>query len=233
MTVRADEQRIDPSGKVILYELDATSIGGPLYRFTANLKLVGQPVVWQGNTYIPWAIKEEGFEWSGQGTIPRPTLAVSNYQSLISGLILTYADLVGAKVTRKMTLVKYLDAVNFPGGVNPTADPNAYWPDEIFFVNRKINEDKNSVTFELVSSFDLEGVKLPRRYVVQNVCLWKYRSAECGYAGGPVATTDDVPTSDPNLDDCGLRVSSCKLRFGATSPLPFGGFPSVGLTNPR
>ncbi len=232
MTIRADEQQLTPSGKIILYELDATSVGGPVERFTANVNFVGTEVVWGGVTYTPWAIKEDGFQWTGQGTLPRPTLTVSNYQSLVSGLVLTYADLVGAKVTRKMTLVKYLDAANFVGGVNATADPSAHWPDEIFFINRKISEDKGSVSFELVSSFDLEGVRLPRRFIIQNVCTWKYRSAECSYAGGAVATVDDVPTGDINLDDCGLRVTSCKLRFGATNPLPFGGFPAAGLTNP-
>jgi lambda family phage minor tail protein L len=29
-------------------------------------------------------------------------------------------------------------------------------------------------------------------------------------------------------DDCSKRVSACKMRFGATNPLPFGGFPGAG-----
>lgn len=228
MTVRQDEQLLTPSAKIVLYELDATALGGEILYFTPMINENDQPVVWQGKTYTPYPIKAEGFEWSGSGNIPRPNLSASNITGLITALCLTYDDLVGSKVTRKMTLAKYLDASNFPGG-NPSADPEAHWPDEIYYVDRKISENKNSAEFELTSSFDMEGVRLPRRFVVQNVCVWKYRSPECSYAGGAVATIDDVPTSDINLDACGKRIASCLLRFGDTATLPFGSFPAVGL----
>jgi lambda family phage minor tail protein L len=70
---------------------------------------------------------------------------------------------------------------------------------------------------------------LPRRQVVQNVCAWRYRSAECGYTGGAVADINDQPTTDPARDQCGKRLASCKLRFGQYAELPFGGFPAAGL----
>jgi lambda family phage minor tail protein L len=43
---------------------------------------------------------------------------VANVTGSIAALILSYQDLVGAKITRKRTLVKYLDGVNFASGSN-------------------------------------------------------------------------------------------------------------------
>jgi hypothetical protein len=37
----------------------------------------------------------------------------------------------------------------------------------------------------------LVGVVLPRRQIIANVCQWKYRGAECGYTGPPVADAND------------------------------------------
>lgn len=226
---RADEQLPNPSGRITLFELDATNIGGPLLRFVSDKAITGESIVWQGQVYTAWPIEAAGFEWNGAGQMPRPTIRVANVTAAISALCLTYSDLVGAKLSRKMTLAKYLDAVNFPGGVNPTADPNAAYADEIYFVDRKIIGNRNVVEFETTSNFDVQGVRLPRRPIIQNICPFEYRKAECGYAGPPVAKEDDTPTTSAALDVCGKRVGSCKLRFGANGELPFGGFPSVGL----
>lgn len=38
---------------------------------------------------------------------------------------------------------------------------------------------------------------------------------------------DGKPVADPIADKCGGKVSDCKLRFGATKPLHFGGFPAA------
>jgi lambda family phage minor tail protein L len=132
-------------------------------------------------------------------------------------------DLVGAKFTRRRTFVKYLDAVNFSGG-NASADPNVFFADEIWYIDRKASENGIFIEFELASAMDLTNVKLPKRQVTQNICAWQYRSAECGYTGGPVATFMDVITTDSAQDVCGHRVSSCKLRFGNNASLPYGGF---------
>ena len=85
------------------------------------------------------------------------------------------------------------------------------------------------VEFELAASFDLEGVALPRRQIVQNVCPWGYRSAECGYTGTAYFNANDVSVSLKSQDACGKRLSSCQRRFGSNAELPFGGFPAAGL----
>jgi len=227
--IESDVQKLAPGAIVDLFELDATALGGSVIRWHNGVNALGNDVVWQGNSYTRFPVEAGGFARSGQGTMPRPTMKVANVSGLVGALARELRDLCGAKVTRRRTFVKYLDAVNFPGGVNPQADPNVGFPNEVWFVDRKAAENGIYVEFELSAAFDVQGVKLPRRQCIQNVCVWGYRSAECGYTGGPVADKTDAPTSNPALDQCGKRVASCKLRFGQFEPLSFGSFPGVGL----
>jgi lambda family phage minor tail protein L len=227
VTVSADIQRFAPGAIVELYELDTTVVGGTdVLRFTPHgPNELGNDIVWAGQTYTRFPIEASGFERRGNGALPRPKLAVAN----VTGLIGAVADsLVGAKLTRTRTFVKYLDAVNFSAG-NPQADPNQWIDREIWFIDRKSVENKVLVEFELSAAFDLAGVMLPRRQVVQNVCAWRYRSAECGYTGGAVADINDQPTTSMAADQCGKRLASCRMRFGQYGDLPFGGFPAAGL----
>lgn len=223
----SDLQSATPGAIVELYTLDTTVTGGAdVLRFTPHgPNELGNEIVFAGQIYARLPIEAEGFERSGQGALPRPKLRVANVTGLVGAIA---DDLLGAKLIRTRTFVKYLDAVNFSGG-NPQADPNQIIDREIWFVDRKAVENNVLVEFELASAFDLAGVRLPRRQFVQNVCPWRYRGAECGYTGGPVADEKDQPTSDPAKDRCGKRLASCKLRFGQYSELPFGGFPAVGL----
>ncbi len=230
MTVAQELHNLAPGAIVELYELDATALGGTITRMHAGTNELRQAVVWQGNTYNPLPIEVSGFEFSGRGQLPRPTVKIANVSGLIGALVRELDDLLGAKFTRKRTLVKFLDAVNFPGGVNPTADPTAALPDDVFFVDRKASENKVVIEFELAASFDVAGVTLPRRYIVQNVCPWRYRGAECGYTGTSYFDSADNAVGSAELDVCGKRLSSCKLRFGQNAPLPYGGFPAAGLT---
>ena len=38
-----------------------------------------------------------------------------------------------------------------------------------------------------------------------------------------------IIVTDAAKDKCGGRLTSCKLRFGANNPLPYGSFPAAGL----
>lgn len=120
-------------------------------------------------------------------------------------------------------------AVYTLGQYNPSADPNAHLPDEIYYIAQKTQENHAIVEFELGSPIDLQGVTIPRRQIVANLCLWRYRGDGCGYAGGPVADENDIPTSVLANDKCSKRLSGCKLRFGDNNELPYGGFPAAGL----
>jgi lambda family phage minor tail protein L len=227
--INQDLQKLAPGQMVELFELDCSNVGGAVLRFHNGQNQLGADVVWQGNTYTAYPIEATGFEFRSQGQLPRPTLRAGNIAGLLGALVRTYQDLVGCKLTRRRTLLKYLDAVNFPGGVNPSADPTAALPDDVYFVDRKANETKVMIEFELAAAFDTTGVQLPRRFIVQNICPWAYRGAECGYTGTAYFDANDTPAAALGSDVCGKRLSSCKARFGQYAELPFGGFPAAGL----
>lgn len=228
--IESDIQKLNPGTIIELFQLDTVPIGGTeTYYLHNGVNELGNNIVFDGITYTKFPIIAEGFDKTSSGTMPRPSIKIANVTGLMGALAKENSDLVNAKVTRIRTFSKYLDAVNFPGGVNPNADPNQVIDQEIWIIDRKVSENRVYIEFELTALFDLQGVMLPRRQCIQNVCTWKYRSSECTYSGGPVADKLDVPTSDLNKDQCGKRLSSCKLRFGANAVLPFGAFPAVGL----
>ena len=212
-----------------LFALDATMLGGDLLHFHAGTNALGGDVVWQGVTYVRFPIEVEGFALRAEGPLPRPTLRVSNYQGLIGTLVRQYRGLRGARLIRRRTLAKYLDAVNFAGG-NADADPLAGYPDEMWELDRQARRDKLLVEYELVSPLDVAGVMLPRRQITSSFCPWVYRSADCGYTGPAVAKADDTATSSLAQDVCGHRLSSCRLRQWPAGELGFGGFPGSGVT---
>ena len=225
--------KINPSAIIELFQvrLDSTLHGtSDVYRFHAGANAdVDGNIVFDGDTYSRIPLKADGFEYTNTGTLPRPTLTISNLSSTISALLLlvngTTAgnDLGGAEVRRIRTLKKYLDGES-------AADPNAQFPQEVWFIDRKSSETRDAVTFELASKFDLAGQKIPKRQVIANICQWKYRSPECSYAGTDYYDVNGNEVSTEAEDVCGKRVASCKLRFGENAELPFGSFPGAGLT---
>ena len=228
-----------PSAIIEMFELhlDSTLHGSSdVYRWHSgvNDQVTGN-LVWNGETYFRVPVQAEGFEFKNGGTLPRPTLTVANTDSTVTAILLLVNaitvgnDLAGAEVRRIRTLKKFLDAANFAAG-NSNADPYASLPEERYFIDRKTSEDRNQVTFELASKFDLAGQKIPKRQCIANICQWEYRSSECGYTGSNYFDINDNAAASLAQDRCGKRLSSCKLRFGANGELPFGSFPSVGLT---
>lgn len=235
--ITADIQGLTPGDRVYLFELDATQIGGEHLRFHGYPQ--AGPIWWQGSEYGPWAIEAEGFARTGVGTQPAPILRVGNIgqdeqgnalPGVISALCLALGDMVGARVIRRSTLSKYLDAANFPGG-NPTADPQEELPPEIWLIEAKTAEDKETVEFELRSALDFDGEQLPARQIQANICGWLsiggYRGSYCAYTGSAMFDRDGNPVADPTQDKCGGRVSDCKKRFGEWQPINFGGFPGA------
>jgi len=228
--ITAEIQSLSPSAIMEFFVLDMSNFeGGGVARFHAGTNKLQYPVWWQGVEYLPLPVEAEGFDVVTKGTLPRPKIRVANISGLFSAEVRQHDDLIGCKVTRKRTFARYLDAVNFPGGVNADADPNQFLPDDIWFVDRKTAENRYVIEWELASAFDVQGVMLPFRQVIQNSCPWKYRGPECGWMGGYYGK-DDKPAADAAHDYCAKRLSSCKARFG-TNNLPFGGYPGAHRFN--
>ena len=169
------------------------------YRFHAgsNLDLNGK-VVWQSNEYLRYPVEASGFAFQ-KGQLPRPQMTISNALSLISAVMLEVNlitagnDLTGAKVTRIRTLAKFLDETNFASNglfvqenstdyialedsdllsqesVSTGTPANNEFPREIYYIDRKVAENRNVVTFELASVSDLAGIRLPKRQCTRDV----------------------------------------------------------------
>jgi len=172
--VFSEVQKINPSAIIELFTLQlSNSLHGAttIYRFHAgsNLNANGE-IVWAGNSYLRFPIEATGFAYQ-RGQIPRPKLVVSNALGTISAILLTVNattagnDLTGATVTRIRTMARFLDAVNFSGGTNPlgTPDPTAEFKRQIYTIDRKSTETRETVEFELAGAIDMAGVRAPKR----------------------------------------------------------------------
>ncbi len=245
MTVLIESRALNTSPIVSLFELDLTIYGQGILRFISgwNEDSADGSVYFNGNKYFGTAIKAEGFEWSGSGqpATPKLTIATTNIDgtpnTALLSLINDYNNIQGCKVTRIRTYSKFLDGGSGAGALvrNFTKD--------IYIIDRKTQENKYVVEFELSSVLDQTGNTLPKNTVVGSYCPWKprYRNSTntawvypfgddaCPYNGATIYKEDGTTTTDPLEEKFSKRVETCcKPRFGATNVLPFGGFPGAG-----
>lgn len=227
----ADAQALSPGDIVVLFDIDTAPLGGNDVWYLCAGTINGAMPAWRGHTYTPFPLEASGFEWAGRGALPKPRLMVGNVAGLLLPAVIQYNDLVGAKVTRWKTLVKYLDG-------QPGADPNSCFIPDIYFIDRKSQQTKGLIEFELAAALDQQGVMLPRRQLIRDNCSETYRRwngtafvyGTCPYAGAARFTSKDVSTADPAADRCSKRLTGCQARFGAANELPFSGFPGISRT---
>lgn len=225
-------QQLEISGRIMLFTLDTTELGGDVYYFHGHQQQGA--IIWQGQEYSPISINIDGLERRGDAKASAPTLSVANQLDGIVGVISTLCirlkDLVGAKVTIIETFKRFLDPVNFPNGQNSEASNKQLT--QVWYIQQKTSETYAQIDFELVSPIDFMKAKLPR-WQMMRYCEWArrqgYRGDRCGYTGLAMFTKEGEPTDDAAKDQCGGCLSDCKLRFGEGAELPFGGFPAVGL----
>ncbi len=229
--ISQEAQSLSPSGIVSLFTLDATPYGGPIIRFTQGAH-VHETVKFAGNDYIPIDIEFTGLETSGQGALPTPTLKLANTDGVPQSMVNTYGDLTGCTLYRLRTHTRFLDGM-------PDSDPDASYPVDIFRLERKALENSQYIEWELSAAIDQEGKKIPGRTIIKETCLWRYRyfnkssgkfdysKAQCPYTANNYFDINDQPVSDPAKDVPSRRLNCCKVRFGASAVLPFGGFPGV------
>lgn len=236
-----------------------------ILRFHNNIRVFDSYIFWQGKTFFPAPIQAEGYEISSRGILPTPRLSMSSQSdqeteilSLIRRAIRKYGDIVGAKVTRIRTYAKFLDKNNFadiakydgtdgsylsafPEGYEP--DPYAELPRDIFFIERKASESKTAIVYELSSSLDVEGIKLPRRTVQSKKCGFAYRGCGCFYESAENALFDSstpniMPKTVPNEPDQPLPgagttsklLAKCQIRDSELS-LPEDAPPVATIKN--
>lgn len=213
-----------------MFEIDLQRLELGIFRFT-NTSLDGAPVVFNGNEYQPAPIQASGFAWDGAGTMPRPSLSLAAKDLSLLSLVFDADDLVGMPVRRIKTFRKYLDDGTQPGtGVT--------FPVDHFVIERKASQTRHSLSFELSTKLDQQGVKIPRLMVLRDSCVhtyrywtgtkFQYKEVACPYVGDTYFKKNGEPTTEVSEDACGKRISDCKLRFGETAVLPRMAFPGVG-----
>ena len=230
--IKNDTQHLNiGSPYVDLYDIDASSFittGTNTFHITP-MTSAGNKILFNGVTYEPMPIEAEGFEHEGDGRMARPLVRLSNINLTFVSLIVTYNDLVGAKVTRRRTFQKYLDS-----GIEP--DSNAQFPADIFYIERKTRHNKELIEWELKSAVDIEGLLIPKgqaldicshRYRIwDGVSAFDYTNATCPYTDA-VYFDEEGNSSTAANDKCAKKLFDCKLRFG-TDQLPMRAFPGVG-----
>lgn len=203
-SINKESQSLEVSTIVDLFEIDISDIlfdlniieaidtsidGTSFFRFHNNPKLINQNITWRNRVYYPIPIAATEFAQKGDGTLPKPKLAMtvtdaglSIFQDFKSQLQVI-GDLTGAKVTRYRTFASKLAASNFPEGLPDGFDPdeNCELSREVFYIERKTSEDKYTLEFELSSPLDFEHVYLPRSIITNDYCRFQYRGCGCSY----------------------------------------------------
>lgn len=187
-------QALETTALIELWVMDATDIGGGFLYFYPGVKEAeNAPVVWQGLTYAPMPCEVRGMEFKGEGSPPRPSIMFGNVQGTFSGLVLAFDDLVGARMIRKRVFARYLDG-------RPAGDPTRGLPDDIFYIERKVSENRFVVEFELGTNMDMEDTSIPARTIFANLCSWTYRGEGCGFAQDrAVADVEDNEAPDTQV----------------------------------
>lgn len=176
-----------------------------IFRFHNSVKLLNTSIYWRYQVYYPLPIQAQGFEYTAKGSpqTPKLTLAINEdlspgdprsiALSLLKARLRELDDLAGVKVTRRRVFAKYIDGYNFQSAAPSelaesgwaitsfSPDPNMQFDPDIYYIDRKSLENKSIIEFELGSTLDVEGVKLPGRIVNARRCPFQYRGHGCLY----------------------------------------------------
>ena len=241
--IASDVQKEALGNIIYLYEMDLGDIGSnQILYFTPVINDDYTPIDFNARTYIPIEMETDGWEISTGEQLPRPHIKVSNATLTFLGYVITFDDLVGAKVIRRRTLEKYLDG-------KPEANPNAEFSKDTFTIMQKTQHTKRFIEFELAAYMDFEGVRIPKRQIIRDYCTHSYRNwdtatmdfdysfATCPYGNPNVPpsgggfkdgrSTNNSPgglgdfchtrlgalTTTRQDDKCGKTLTDCEARF--------------------
>lgn len=233
--------RLEPTAVIDLFEVHLTQdINGAdlVLRYHAGLNGISETIKFDEQSYPAVPVEVDGFEFTTKGTLPRPTLRVANVNDAISSLLLSY-NLLGAKVQRIRTFVKFIDVSNFNQQVqftkeadvegllttedddplimetfNDSADPQAKMV-ETWYVDRIASENLQFAEFELAPKIDLTNLQLPRR-TIEDACPWRYRGVQEGTGPGCTYKGDSCFTAaDDALPDRDFANDVCGKRLSS------------------
>jgi lambda family phage minor tail protein L len=223
MSLKKDSHKLTPTAQIDLYSIDLNTMGvGQVFYIVPFADVNSQPITYQGNTYTPWPVEVTGIDKRGTGASARPSVEIGNTNRYITDLCRLYQDMVGAQVRRRRTLGSYLLA-NI-----------AEYSDDYYLIEQRVGEGE-TVKFVLASPMDFLDKQLPGVIAIATGCPHRYKStlggSGCSWPGTDPTKWFDrfgVAVNSAGLDVCGKHITDCKLRFGATNPLDYGGNPGLG-----
>ena len=214
-----DSYQPDVGEYVELFMLDCRDLTGSeddVYYFTTALdwgsliqwKGINYPTINEIVTYSALDIKAEGFQLSANGSLPQPTLEISNVSVPLLSVLKSYNDLVGAKVRRYRTLGKYISGA--------LADMMAHFPEDRYIISQKIEHDPVHIKWKLDCALDSTGTKLPSRLITKDFCPFVYRRWN-----GNLDTAENIFTYDDSEERCPIYMSHICLAdvtFNTNNP---------------
>ena len=144
--------------------------------------------------YQPFPIEMTGVDYSADGATNRPTLTVANVTIFFSDALggITNEDLIGETITVRQTLKTHLSDKTAFDATPPHGSLPIEFPKKKFIIDRVAGENALSVSFEVSSPYDLQGVKIPGRQVIGKYCSWIYQGAANELGGGCSWPADSI-----------------------------------------
>ena len=182
-----------PDPWLLLFDItlpDASTVY--LARNTQNVSL-------QGHTYLAFPCELDPMSDGSKGELPTLTLRVSNVLQTFQAYLEQYNGLVESAVLLRVVHAAHL--------------AEDYSEREMSFDILAASSDSQWISFMLGASNPLKDNFPTYRYLADG-CRWKFKSAECAYAGA-------ASTCERTLDAC--RQLSNSPRFGGFPGLSGGG----------
>ena len=178
-----------------------------VFRFHNCLNFTTKTIIFQGKEYTAAPIFMSEVEYATKGALPRPKLSIASNSkgakalTLFKNILLDLGDITNAKLVRRRTFTKFIDAAN-PSFLtdqilNFEPNPNALLRLDLFYFFRKSQEDEISLQFELASKMDVDNVPIPKRVILQDKCVWQYRGEGCCYETQLTKSVHGVDRASP------------------------------------
>ena len=170
---------------ILLYQLEWVPATGNTAAVYLNFHSqdTDETVVFDGETYEGMPIQIEGIEKHADGAAARPQLIIPNIETIFrsnhplkSQLVAAGVpdfeinDLLGKRLIHRKTLRKYVKL-----GSETTPTNSFQFPKSEYIIDRVASKTPVSITLELASPFELNGVVLPNRIVTGKYCPWVYK----------------------------------------------------------
>jgi len=167
--IAVEANKLNPDTYLELFDFDASVIldknGNPgTISYYTNTPTGGNmsPITWKGNNYYPLPFELRNVDNRGDGTAPnRPTISISNVNQFLLAAILSLGDLIGMRITRWRTFLRYTDNGSTPNSL-------MHYPTDEWIITKKMAHNNTGIQFEMSNPLDRPGLRLPRKQILKD-----------------------------------------------------------------